>query len=449
LDTNSRITDGIVFDMGKDELQLDLAETNARVGLLQKRLAEGKPPATADRMPTVSLDSYKELQKKHDNMETHMKRAICKVVEKRTLVKQLTNHIASLQERLVINNGKGKGQEGTVTESFNANLHANLAKTTAKLIFLLKRHGHYNNDEKIKVDKKEGIVWGADEATYKKLKAELVEAKNRIDDLSKHNVDEATYKKLEAELLEANNHIEELSKNAADKVTYKTLEAELVEANNRIDEFSKHTVDESVEANNRDSELSKAKARIRKLEERLAAMPNGIEGQEELDIMNDDDDESIAENENDPWVIKFNQLCQYRMEHGNCMVTGKRYTSLSTWIKNQRSAYNVVRNGIKGRAKISAERIERLDSIGFYWGKKYSTGPEPSFQENFSELQNFKEVFGHCNVPPSQGSLGRFVSRARADFRRYKKCQGSLLTLDEFKQLKRIGFSFKRPSSGK
>jgi hypothetical protein len=79
--------------------------------------------------------------------------------------------------------------------------------------------------------------------------------------------------------------------------------------------------------------------------------------------------------------------------------------------------------------RLSPERIQKLDSIGFvwnsndaYWGKMYM------------RLVDYKKQHGHCTVPRSweeDGSLARWVSKQR-----YNK----LLSTERRQLLKALGF---------
>ena len=170
---------------------------------------------------------------------------------------------------------------------------------------------------------------------------------------------------------------------------------------------------------------------------------NQEEGEDDEDDIVSDDDDSKGD-QSDPWNIKYKQLRQYRMENGDCRVLAdyKQNPPLGIWVKNQRQHYGNVQGGKKGR-KISQERIEKLDSIGFFWGVKYSTGTERSFKEYISELQKYKHTFGNFKVHPNH-ELGKWISRLRAEYKMFKKGEPTLITLDQIQELKEIGFRWKR-----
>jgi hypothetical protein len=67
------------------------------------------------------------------------------------------------------------------------------------------------------------------------------------------------------------------------------------------------------------------------------------------------------------WWQRFQQLVNYKQDHGDCKVP-KRYNvnpSLGEWVVSQRD--------MKRNATLSVEREAQLDSIGFFWGKNAST----------------------------------------------------------------------------
>ncbi|WP_231911662.1 DEAD/DEAH box helicase [Chlamydia suis] len=128
----------------------------------------------------------------------------------------------------------------------------------------------------------------------------------------------------------------------------------------------------------------------------------------------------------DGWYEQFGALLDFREEHGHCKVP-KRYPqnpSLGVWVCDQRKKFK------KGR--LAEDKIARLEELGFVWDIL-----EEAWEENFLELQRFREEHGHCNVPsvyPQNPSLGVWVSNQRSHF---KKCK---LSEDRIARLEEIGF---------
>jgi len=140
------------------------------------------------------------------------------------------------------------------------------------------------------------------------------------------------------------------------------------------------------------------------------------------------------------------ELIAFKEEFGHCNVS-QRYAdnpSLGQWCSQMRTAYKKVQKGIKTNSKLSQDRIERLEDIGFQWGVDY----DKVFKKRCCELITFKEEVGHCNVPISYAdnpSLGQWCRQARTA---YKKVQKGMKTKYDLSQdriverLEDIGFQW-------
>jgi hypothetical protein len=166
------------------------------------------------------------------------------------------------------------------------------------------------------------------------------------------------------------------------------------------------------------------------LKAKLAAYEN-----EESDDEDCDDEDSVCDGS--PWSTKYHLLKQYKQQHGDCKVPEKD-KSLHIWIKNTRQH--------RKQNKLSQERIDKLDKLGFYWGKGY---PEPrTWDDNFRELQEYHSTFGHCNVPvdsnPSlQTPLAKWILEQRKQGKRLRKQKPANMTMDQYKRLEDLGFKWK------
>jgi hypothetical protein len=68
---------------------------------------------------------------------------------------------------------------------------------------------------------------------------------------------------------------------------------------------------------------------------------------------------------NPSWELKFAQLLDYKRRFGNCQVPA-RWTEnkpLGFWAHSQRA--------FRRRGMLSAERIRRLNSVGFVWANRH------------------------------------------------------------------------------
>lgn len=192
--------------------------------------------------------------------------------------------------------------------------------------------------------------------------------------------------------------------------------------------------------------IKKSDERFEQLEKQLTSrmnMATSTGNYEEDEISSDDDEESKVDKAS-PWEIKFQQLRDYRIIHGDCMVRFKENPQLGKWVKNQRQLYTNVKKGRK--PGISPERIIKLDSIGFNWGKKFP--PPPSWNEMFNQLKIFQQKMGNCNVPFNRthpNALAKWTAYQRAEYKRFRKGLDSLLSLDQIEKLQEIGFNWKGP----
>ena len=127
-----------------------------------------------------------------------------------------------------------------------------------------------------------------------------------------------------------------------------------------------------------------------------------------------------------PWDTRYYQLVQYRTEHGDCDVSPRR-GKLGTWVRHQRAAYK--------DGKLSQDRVDRLNSIGFKWALK-EAAPTVPWETRFKELVRYKAEHGDCEVPTKQGKLGNWVSKQRTAY-----TAGSLVQ-DRIDRLNSIGFKW-------
>jgi len=129
---------------------------------------------------------------------------------------------------------------------------------------------------------------------------------------------------------------------------------------------------------------------------------------------------------NASWEEMFAQLVEYKTVHGHCNVPNKypQNPELGRWVAVQRTS--------KKNGTLSGEYIERLDKIGFVW-----KALETSWEEMFSALVEYKNKYGHCNVPQNYSEspkLAIWVSHQRV-----AKQKGTIID-ERKKRLEEIGF---------
>jgi len=81
------------------------------------------------------------------------------------------------------------------------------------------------------------------------------------------------------------------------------------------------------------------------------------------------------------WEDMFNKLMTYKVNHGDCNVPQK-WKPLGSWVNRQRKQYKKKQNGEK--VSLSDQRVEKLEAIGFSWGKKKDV-----WNDRFKELKQF------------------------------------------------------------
>ena len=124
-----------------------------------------------------------------------------------------------------------------------------------------------------------------------------------------------------------------------------------------------------------------------------------------------------------PWETRFDELKEYKSQHGNCDVPQKD-DYLGRFVDKQRQMYR--------EGKLKQDRIDSLEAMGFEWGARTRSG---AWEGKFEELKQYKEMHGHCLVPQVDGGrLGRWVVNQRQTRKQGK------LPLDRIELLNSIDF---------
>ena len=124
------------------------------------------------------------------------------------------------------------------------------------------------------------------------------------------------------------------------------------------------------------------------------------------------------------WEEAFTKLLSFYAREGHCNVLQSHWEDgfkLGAWVSNQRTA----------KSKLSTERIEQLDSLGFVWNTRNS-----AWEKGLVHLLKFNEREGHCLVPTSHMedgfSLGTWVGTQRSTKHR--------LSSEQVQKLDEMGF---------
>ena len=131
------------------------------------------------------------------------------------------------------------------------------------------------------------------------------------------------------------------------------------------------------------------------------------------------------------WHRRYDQLLEFKEANGHCNMP-QRYAAnveLGRWVKDQRT--------FKKQGKLSKERIDLLDKIGFTWKVRSN---DDFWNKMCKDLIAYKEANGHCKVSMTNTTnlqLARWVDRQR----RAKK-EGKISD-QRIQQLNEIGFIWK------
>jgi hypothetical protein len=89
------------------------------------------------------------------------------------------------------------------------------------------------------------------------------------------------------------------------------------------------------------------------------------------------------------WDELYETLVAYKERHGDCEVPARYPDSgLLWWIARQR----------RYRDKLTLDQRERLEALGFDLAT-LSERHEREWKKKYARLVDFKQLFGHCNVP--------------------------------------------------
>lgn len=139
-----------------------------------------------------------------------------------------------------------------------------------------------------------------------------------------------------------------------------------------------------------------------------------------------------AQKREETWMNRYRELKKYTKEYGNPHVPRTHSNSkLANWVWIQRGRRD---KSYQGQPQLTNEQIELLDRLGFYWNAH-----EAKWLEQFDQLRQFKEQYGHCNVELVLNEKDSLLSWVK--LQRNALAQGKL---DEKRkeQLDTIGFSW-------
>ena len=132
------------------------------------------------------------------------------------------------------------------------------------------------------------------------------------------------------------------------------------------------------------------------------------------------DDPSFSDHRQDDsetlWAFMYHRLLNFKGRYGHCFVHNT-YGRLGRWCDDQRAHYKLFKEGKS--SPMTAKKVGMLNKAGFCW--TFSSRREKQWHLMYDLLVEFKESFGHCNVPKkykSNTKLGSWVDYQRTLYRR-------------------------------
>ena len=140
------------------------------------------------------------------------------------------------------------------------------------------------------------------------------------------------------------------------------------------------------------------------------------------------------------WEKAFRETMKYLELNGDPHAPYEYVTPegfpLGQWQTDQKQFYK--------RSKLSQDRVEKLENIGFKWDK-YESELNSQFESNFDDLLKYRETFGHTKVPPGHKTKnGKDLGTWVMFMRKYHK--KGRLSKDRIERLNSIGFEWKPKS---
>lgn len=140
------------------------------------------------------------------------------------------------------------------------------------------------------------------------------------------------------------------------------------------------------------------------------------------------------------WAEKFEELCEYRKNHGHCLVphTYNDNLALARWVKRQRYQYKLM---MEGKAStMTPERVKALEEIGFVWDSQGA-----AWGDRLHELEEFRKTYLHCNVPSNFSDnprLATWIKCQRRQYKLYMEGKPSNMTPQRIHHLESLGFEW-------
>ena len=110
------------------------------------------------------------------------------------------------------------------------------------------------------------------------------------------------------------------------------------------------------------------------------------------------------------WEERYAELLDYCSDHKSINVIEESNPSLNNFLQHQRQEYRKWKRG--EASALNETKIGLLNSLGFVWDKN-----QQIWENRYAELLQFKQDFGHVNVPMKYKTLGQWVTKHRKAYR--------------------------------
>jgi len=143
------------------------------------------------------------------------------------------------------------------------------------------------------------------------------------------------------------------------------------------------------------------------------------------------------------WMSRYLELIQFRKKNGHCNVPQQHPPNLALgrWVHKQRQDFKNSQGNFT--TEYMEERFKALVNISFEF--ETNNRAESLWHQRFRELQEFKLVMGHCNVPQTylpNRPLGKWVRRQRHEYMKIIDGESSKLTEHRIEALTACNFKW-------
>lgn len=140
------------------------------------------------------------------------------------------------------------------------------------------------------------------------------------------------------------------------------------------------------------------------------------------------------------WMAKFEELLDFRLKNGHCLVPNafKDNLSLAEWVKRQRYQHKLKILG--QHSTMTDDRMAALEKLEFVWNSH-----DAVWEERLKELKEYKAIFNDCNVATNyepNPQLAIWIKRQRRQMKFSIEGETSTMTPYRLERLTELGFAW-------